>query len=443
MEAIGLLLFCVIAARGLMAITEDLTAASWDGTRGAGARAYRSANARYGKARDAALAKAERIPAANPRHPGWWLWLLGAGTYHGGKSLSRRTARRAAPDRAPTDNRPAAGDGESAGEAPEPARKLGKPCEESYAGGCTEDGPVVYREDIDPAAWLCRAHWRIRRDKPSRPENPKEPERTGNKGDEVPDHPAPTPPQPRESIDVSPAMPKTPPTSEFDPELKRAKDDADEAWRLYDISCHETPHLLGNLSIPRERQQAAVENERELHAKWRAARDRYEYLKKKTCGRSSPFPAGRDPSTPGTTASTNGRNLMPATNQPTPIGEATNLELSMQVARQLKELAGRDYEAAEQAKVDAEKRIAQLDAFSNQLAAAGIKGPVMEAVANMSENVITAKSTAVQQLATADKDLRDAAAALDGFRAHQDAAEKLAQTGGAAKDTAWYGARTA
>lgn len=121
--------------------------------------------------------------------------------------------------------------------------------------------------------------------------------------------------------------------------------------------------------------------------------------------------------------------------------EAGNVELTKQAALRLLEMANRDYEAAEQAGQGAERRITDLDNLAAELAAHGISGPLMEAVVSMSENAVKAQANARERIATADKDKQDANALLAAVAQHENAADALAATQGAAHDTGFYGVR--
>lgn len=505
MEPIVLLLLCGVLARGVMAVAEDLSVATWEGTRDAGVRAYRAANERYGRvrdattggyrrARDAAVARAETMPAANPRHPGWWLWLLGAAGYHGGRNLRRGI--REAGEIISGGWRRGTREGNAWKAEVEQRRSNAKnpndhACEMRGKGNgaCTKGGVVAKREDVDPAGWLCRDHWRARLNAPPS-DAPDAPDERGSRpasDDQPSSEPAPEASAParadgstRPAGTDEPSRPAPAPVptgvGRLDPQgsyvrcddcgVSRSEDPtvADQPadsgpWSVLCDRCRDFHQPGGQgadatqdpLDAVRERLRAAggdpvAVTTPELAAIFQArgysaevaeqaAKDMAARVRDQGHGvLVSSVPDSTAPTSAAPSGEPKEGNTVSA-----PIAEGTNLEVAAQVARQLAEMATRDVEAATQRKNDAEARIARLDAFAAQLASAGISGPVMEALSAMSENAGQRKATAEADVANANKDHVDAAKALEGFQRHEAAADSLAATGGAAKTTAFYG----
>ena len=121
--------------------------------------------------------------------------------------------------------------------------------------------------------------------------------------------------------------------------------------------------------------------------------------------------------------------------------EAENFEVLDQSARRLREMAYSDYEAATQELVVAQKRVQDLDNMAGQLAAHGIGDPLMRALADMSETATRNVETARTKVADADQGKRAADALAAELKTHQNLADAVASTPGAARDTGFYGGR--
>jgi hypothetical protein len=120
--------------------------------------------------------------------------------------------------------------------------------------------------------------------------------------------------------------------------------------------------------------------------------------------------------------------------------EIQNLEAAELVVAQMQRRAQQEYDAAGAEKNKAQQALRDADQASNDLAAAGVRGPVMEAFTNYYEAMERAELAATSKAVAAEQALAAANAARGALMAHREAAERLAATGGAADSTAWYGA---
>jgi hypothetical protein len=119
--------------------------------------------------------------------------------------------------------------------------------------------------------------------------------------------------------------------------------------------------------------------------------------------------------------------------------EITDLEAAEQVVAEMQSRAQREFEAAAVEKTKAEQALHDAEQAANDLAAAGVKGPVMEAFTNYHEAMESAELAARSKAAAAERALQAADSARGALQRHRDAAEALARTGGAADKTAFYG----
>lgn len=155
-----------------------------------------------------------------------------------------------------------------------------------------------------------------------------------------------------------------------------------------------------------------------------------------------PQPAPREePAIPPASAP-NVRPIRPAINggprMTAPPAEAANLEMAVQVAERLITECQREMDAAQAERVKATAMATMAEGFGASLAAAGVSGPLMDALAAYAESAEAARNAAEARIAAADAALSSAKSAREGLKVHEAAADALAATGGAADQTAWY-----
>jgi hypothetical protein len=118
--------------------------------------------------------------------------------------------------------------------------------------------------------------------------------------------------------------------------------------------------------------------------------------------------------------------------------EISNLEAALRVVSQMQAEARQALDAAQAEKAAAEQAMRNTEQASENLAAAGVSGPVMEAFVRYHEATEMAERAAAAKVVACDMALAAANSARGALAAHQDAADQLAATGGAARDTGWY-----
>jgi hypothetical protein len=123
-----------------------------------------------------------------------------------------------------------------------------------------------------------------------------------------------------------------------------------------------------------------------------------------------------------------------------PVEEITNLEAAIAVVSKMQQEALREFDAAGAEKANAEKALAGVEQASADLASAGVSGPVMDAFVRYHEAMEQASLAAAGKLAAYEAAKAAADAMRGALASHQDAADSLAATGGAANRTGWYGA---
>jgi len=119
--------------------------------------------------------------------------------------------------------------------------------------------------------------------------------------------------------------------------------------------------------------------------------------------------------------------------------EIQNLEAAIQVVSEMQRKAQQELDAATAEKSRAQQELRDAEQAANDLAAAGVKGPVMTAFTDYYEATERAELAAASKMVAAEQRMAAANAARGALAAHQDAAERLAATGGAADSTKWYG----
>lgn len=119
--------------------------------------------------------------------------------------------------------------------------------------------------------------------------------------------------------------------------------------------------------------------------------------------------------------------------------EFSSLETATQIADRLKETSAREVDEAAARVTALRGRLAAAETMSGSAASAGIKGPVMDRLVNHYEVLQGRLTRAQADHAHASDQLDHANALRESLRPHEDAADQLAATGGAAKETAWYG----
>lgn len=128
-------------------------------------------------------------------------------------------------------------------------------------------------------------------------------------------------------------------------------------------------------------------------------------------------------------------------NDMTMTAEAASLEMAVQVAERLIGDCLREHDDATAELQAANAAAAQMENYGAQLAGAGVRGGVMDALGEFSDATQARIAAAQTRIAGADSSLAAARKAREELRRHEAAADALQATGGAAKETAWYGAQ--
>jgi hypothetical protein len=125
----------------------------------------------------------------------------------------------------------------------------------------------------------------------------------------------------------------------------------------------------------------------------------------------------------------------------TPVSaEIMDLEAAEQIASEMQRKALREFDEAGAERSRAQQALRDAEQYANDLAAAGVKGPVMESFTAYYEDMERVEAAAISKAVAMEQALAHANAARGGLMAHRDAADQLAATGGAADSTKWYGA---
>jgi hypothetical protein len=118
--------------------------------------------------------------------------------------------------------------------------------------------------------------------------------------------------------------------------------------------------------------------------------------------------------------------------------EISNLEAAVRVVSQMQAEARKSLEDAQLEKSRAEQALKNAEQASQDLAAAGISGPVMEAFVRYHEAMEVAERAAASEVVAYEMAVQAADSARGALQAHQDAADRLRATQGAADKTSFY-----
>jgi hypothetical protein len=125
-------------------------------------------------------------------------------------------------------------------------------------------------------------------------------------------------------------------------------------------------------------------------------------------------------------------------------GEINNLEAAVAVVREMQRRAAIALDNAIAEKQRTAQSLIDAEQSSNDLAAAGVTGPAWEAFVRYHEAVEVADNAAASAVTACELAVQAADSARGALVKHEEAAEQLKATGGAANETQWYGAsRTA